>query len=157
MIGQRADLAVAGTARHALCEGPASVWTTGRHWRIRFVPLNRMTEVVPAAAARWAGPESTPRNSSARSSRAVVSPMERRPVQSHRPGWGRMVRESSTSSAPPTMTTRQPSARKRSMRRCQCRMGQRLASGASAQVNGQERNLGGESAGVQAIGLGYSS
>ena len=44
----------------------------GRHWRGWLVPLKRITESVPADAARWAGPESAPMNRSARSSRAVV-------------------------------------------------------------------------------------
>ena len=54
----------------------------GRHWCGWLVPLKRMTDSVPADAARWAGPESAPMNRSARSSRAVVWVTVSRPVQS---------------------------------------------------------------------------
>ena len=54
----------------------------GRHCLGWLVPLNKMTERVPAEAARCAGPESEPMKRSARSSRAVVCVTVRLPVQS---------------------------------------------------------------------------
>jgi len=103
----------------------------GRHCRRRFVPLNRTTVGVPAAAARWAGPESAPAKTSACSNRAASSTTRSRPVASTTPGRGpgpRIAPEIVPSPLSPTNTTRAPSrptSRPTSAR--QCSTGQRLA------------------------------
>ena len=100
----------------------------GRHWRGWLVPLKRITDSVPAEAARCAGPESAPMNRSARSSRAVVC-VTREPAGPVA-GAGRdeaagLRREGLR--VLPRRSRHQPSWRNRLMRAFQCRWGQRLA------------------------------
>ena len=125
----------------------------GRHWPGWLVPLKRMTESVPAEAARWAGPESAPMNRSARSSSAVVWVTVSRPVQSRSRSWPgqhlgrrRVFRAAHDDDPPAVLEEPLDQA-------CSSAAGPPLGRGAGPEVDGQEGRQRAEPAGVEPVGI----